>query len=127
MAGLSDKQELFCREYLKDFNATQAAIRAGYSPDSARQQASRMLTYDNVSERIESLSKALLEQIDEDILDNLKTLREIREQGEKDSDRIKSVELLMRYHGSFEKDNTQKSGNIQFIIQPEGEEPEIHG
>ena len=127
MAGLSDKQELFCREYLKDFNATQAAIRAGYSEDTASQQGSRLLSNVKVSERLEKLSKALLEQIDEDILDNLKTLREIRESGEKDSDRIKSVELLMRYHGSFEKDNTQKSGNIQFIIQPEGEEPEIHG
>ena len=127
MAGLSDKQELFCREYLKDFNATQAAIRAGYSEDTASQQGSRLLNNVKVSERLEKLSKALLEQIDEDILDNLKTLREIRETGEKDSDRIKSVELLMRYHGSFEKDNTQKSGNIQFVIQPEGEEPEIDG
>jgi phage terminase small subunit len=126
MAGLSDKQELFCREYLKDFNATQAAIRAGYSEDTASQQGSRLLNNVKVSERLEKLSKALLEQIDDDILDNLKTLREIRETGEKDSDRIKSVELLMRYHGSFEKDNTQKSGNIQFVIQPEGEEPEIH-
>jgi len=127
MAGLSDKQELFCREYLKDFNATQAAIRAGYSEDTASQQGSRLLNNVKVSERLEKLSKALLEQIDDDILDNLKTLREIRETGEKDSDRIKSVELLMRYHGSFEKDNTQKSGNIQFVIQPEGEEPEIDG
>jgi phage terminase small subunit len=127
MAGLSDKQELFCREYLKDFNATQAAIRAGYSEDTASQQGSRLLNNVKVSERLEKLSKALLEQIDDDILDNLKTLREIRETGEKDSDRIKSVELLMRYHGSFEKDNTQKSGNIQFIIQPEGEEPQIDG
>jgi len=127
MAGLSDKQELFCREYLKDFNATQAAIRAGYSEDTASQQGSRLLSNVKVSERLEKLSKALLEQIDDDILDNLKTLREIRETGEKDSDRIKSVELLMRYHGSFEKDNTQKSGNIQFVIQPEGEEPEIDG
>ena len=31
MAKLTDKQELFAREYLKDLNATQAAIRAGYS------------------------------------------------------------------------------------------------
>ena len=29
---LTSKQERFCNEYLVDFNATQAAIRAGYSP-----------------------------------------------------------------------------------------------
>ncbi|HDW3534948.1 TPA: terminase small subunit, partial [Citrobacter freundii] len=29
--ALTDKQEMFCREYLIDLNATKAAIRAGYS------------------------------------------------------------------------------------------------
>ena len=31
----TDKQKRFCEEYLVDLNATQAAIRAGYSPKSA--------------------------------------------------------------------------------------------
>ena len=35
MAKLTDKQKLFCEEYLIDLNATQAAIRAGYSTDTA--------------------------------------------------------------------------------------------
>jgi phage terminase small subunit len=34
---MTDKQKKFCEEYLIDLNATQAAIRAGYSEDSARQ------------------------------------------------------------------------------------------
>lgn len=33
--SLTNKQELFIKEYLVDCNATQAAIRAGYSPDTA--------------------------------------------------------------------------------------------
>lgn len=33
--ALTPKQEAFCREYLVDLNATQAAIRAGYSPKTA--------------------------------------------------------------------------------------------
>lgn len=32
---MTKKQKLFCEEYLIDLNATQAAIRAGYSPDTA--------------------------------------------------------------------------------------------
>jgi phage terminase small subunit len=32
---MTDKQEIFCTEYLKDFNATKAAERAGYSPKTA--------------------------------------------------------------------------------------------
>lgn len=42
-AGLSPKQARFVAEYLKDQNATQAAIRAGYSKKTAAQQGSRLL------------------------------------------------------------------------------------
>jgi phage terminase small subunit len=40
----SDKQRRFVLEYMKDLNATQAAIRAGYSEKTAKQQGSRLLT-----------------------------------------------------------------------------------
>jgi len=36
MANLTDKQKRFCLEYIVDYNATQAAIRAGYSFDTAK-------------------------------------------------------------------------------------------
>ena len=42
--GLTDKQRLFTEEYPIDLNATQAAIRAGYSERTAGQSASRLLT-----------------------------------------------------------------------------------
>lgn len=35
MSELNEKQTRFCVEYMLDLNATQAAIRAGYSPDTA--------------------------------------------------------------------------------------------
>lgn len=40
---LSDKQKLFCDEYLVDLNATQAAIRAGYSKKTAYSSGQRLL------------------------------------------------------------------------------------
>jgi len=43
MDRLTPKQQRFVEEYLVDLNATQAAIRAGYSSDSAAEQGSRML------------------------------------------------------------------------------------
>ncbi len=46
---LSDRQQCFVDEYLIDLNATQAAIRAGYSPKTAREQASRLLSKANIS------------------------------------------------------------------------------
>lgn len=46
---MTPKQEAFVREYLKDLNATQAAIRAGYSERTANEQGARLLA--NVSVR----------------------------------------------------------------------------
>jgi phage terminase small subunit len=41
--GTHDKQEMFCREYLIDLNATQAAIRAGYSVKTANRIAAKLV------------------------------------------------------------------------------------
>lgn len=42
--ALNDKQRRFAEEYIVDLNATQAAIRAGYSAKTAKQQGQRLLT-----------------------------------------------------------------------------------
>ena len=42
--SLNDKQTRFALEYMVDLNATQAAIRAGYSPRTAVKQGHRLLT-----------------------------------------------------------------------------------
>ena len=52
VAKLTAKQQRFCDEYLIDLNAAQAAIRAGYSPKTAEQTASRLLTIVKVSDEI---------------------------------------------------------------------------
>lgn len=52
MAKLTEKQKRFCDEYLIDLNATQAAIRAGYSPRTAEQAASRLLSFVKVQDEI---------------------------------------------------------------------------
>lgn len=48
LAALSNKQHKFVLEYLKDLRQTDAAIRAGYSAQTARVQASRLLTKVNI-------------------------------------------------------------------------------
>lgn len=51
--GLTAKQQRFCDEYLIDLNATQAAIRAGYSEKYANTNASKLLQITTVVEYIE--------------------------------------------------------------------------
>jgi phage terminase small subunit len=53
-AALTPKQAQFVVEYLIDLNATQAAIRAGYSPNTAREQASRLLDRPHVQAAIDA-------------------------------------------------------------------------
>ena len=59
MAKLTDKQKRFVEEYLIDLNATQAAIRAGYSPNTARDMGCENLTKPNIANAIE---QAIAEQ-----------------------------------------------------------------
>jgi len=54
MGILSPKRKLFVDEYLRDLNATQAAIRAGYSPKTAYSQGGRLLKFVEVSEEIKA-------------------------------------------------------------------------
>lgn len=51
--ALTAKQKRFCDEYLIDLNATQAAIRSGYSEKNARNIASENLSKPNIKEYIE--------------------------------------------------------------------------
>ena len=57
MGKLTDKQEMFCKEYLIDLNATQAAIRAGYSKKTANEQAGRLLVNVSVQAKISQLKE----------------------------------------------------------------------
>lgn len=45
---MTKKQKRFAEEYLIDLNATQAAIRAGYSPDTAKEIGCENLTKPNI-------------------------------------------------------------------------------
>ena len=61
---LTAKEEKFCKEYLKDLNATQAAIRSGYAPNSANVTACRLLTKTNIAQRLKELQANVAERND---------------------------------------------------------------
>lgn len=56
MIELNKKQKRFCEEYVKDFNGTQAAIRAGYSKNSANEQSSQHLAKLHIQAYIKELA-----------------------------------------------------------------------
>lgn len=76
---LNPMQTLFVVEYLKDFNATQAAVRAGYSEKSCKQMGSKLLSHPTIAAAIKwAIDKMTREvQIDANwVLNELKKMYE---------------------------------------------------
>ena len=60
--ALNDKQQRFVDEYLKDLNATQAAIRAGYSAKTAYAIAEKLLRKVEIQQAVQDAKKARSER-----------------------------------------------------------------
>lgn len=61
--SLTPKQQRFVEEYLVDLNATQAAIRAGYSAKTANEQGARLLAKASVSQAVAEAQAKRSEQV----------------------------------------------------------------
>ncbi|MDX9816887.1 MAG: terminase small subunit [Smithellaceae bacterium] len=74
---ITDRMKKFVDEYLIDFNATQAAIRAGYSPDTANEQGSQLLARPDIRELVAEGQKEIMERtqtFQDDAVDELKVV-----------------------------------------------------
>jgi phage terminase small subunit len=71
--SLNHRQQQFVLEYIKDFNGTQAAIRAGYSKKTARSKGAQLLAHVNIQHELQEQIKAQQERtkVDADYMLNL--------------------------------------------------------
>ena len=60
---LTDRQLRFVEEYVKDYNATQAAIRAGYSEKTAHNSGHRNVKNGEIQEKIKELQELMRTQL----------------------------------------------------------------
>jgi len=72
---LNDKQRRFVAEYLVDLNATEAAKRCGYSPKTAQEQGSRLLSNAII---LAEVSRRKAQQLDRVDLTATRVLEELR-------------------------------------------------
>jgi phage terminase small subunit len=77
--ALTPKQQRFVDEYLVDLNATQAAIRAGYSEKTARQVAAENLAKPNVAEAVQARQAERAERTELTQDEVINDFREIRD------------------------------------------------
>lgn len=113
--GLTDKQQAFCREYIKDFNATQAAIRAGYSKKTAYSQGQRLLKNVVVKVEIGRLLAEIEAVSTVEIAEIVQELRKLAFSGTSylnNTDKLRALELLGRYKAMF-TDKYQDTGQTK--------------
>ncbi len=98
--GLTPKQKIFCEEYVVDWNATRAAIAAGYSENSAKVIGHENLTKPYIADYIQEIQKDISKLAGVSALSNIQNLIKIRDnKKEKASDRIKSIEVINKMLG----------------------------
>ena len=109
---MTTKQQLFILEYVKDFNATQAAIRAGYAEGSAAVTGHDLLRNPNVKHAIEDKMDEIIGDKNSIIVENIRYWKRIRgSETARDADCLKASEMLGRYAGMF-TDKLEVKGGI---------------
>jgi len=100
---LTDKQLAFCHEYIKDWNGTQAAVRAGYSEGTARSQAQRLLTNVDIRSEVGRIAADAMGRERDEIKARVITKLVEMAFGEeiRDTDRLRALELLGKYGSLF--------------------------
>jgi len=132
---ITAKQQLFIKEYLIDLNGTQAAIRAGYSPKTANEQASRLLANANIRTAVQLAMDKRSEDLGIDakyVLQTIKNTIERCSQAEQvkgpdgtvsgeykfDSSAVlKGAELLGKHLKMFtDKAEVEHKGNVTLLL-----------
>ena len=112
MAKLTPKQARFIDEYLIDLNATQAAIRAGYSEKTARQIAEQNLSKLYIQEAIQKAQAKLSEAClvtQKMVIEGLKSEATLSGEGSSHSARVSAWGLLGKHLGMFVEKTENKT------------------
>lgn len=122
--ALTAKQKIFVQEYLVDLNATQAAIRAGYSKRNADKIGPQLLGKISVSAAVQEAMKKRIKRIEinqDYVIGKLyeiteKEASDMQESDLKYGNKIKAIELLGKHVGAWDrKDDKNKDAVIEGI------------
>lgn len=114
MGNLTDKQKRFCHEYLKDMNATQAYIRAGYEPKGADGNGTRLIGNDRVQEYLAELVEKQFKKAEVTTEEIIKGIADIaRDNCEETQHKLKAWDMLGRYMNIYEKEKQSEAPKIE--------------
>ena len=114
MSNLTPKQARFVEEYLIDLNATQAAIRAGYSKKTANEQGSQLLAKLSVRQAVAEAQAIRSERsaiTQDEVIQGLKKEATLEGEGSSHSARVSAWAHLGKHFGMF-TNNLNLGGSI---------------
>jgi phage terminase small subunit len=123
---LTDKQQRFVEEYLVDMNATQAAIRAGYSERTAGSIGHENLTKPEIKEAIEKAQRAIAETLGITVA---KVLKEYARIGFLDPRKVLNDDGTMRPISELDDDTAAAIAGLEVhdLYEGRGEDREMVG
>ena len=128
MGKLTGKQERFCKEYASlkagKFNASKAAIAAGYSEKTAGEMGYENLNKPQIKARIAELQQNAVNELDVNLKNVTAEIAKIGFSDEFDlegferldmSNKLKALDMLARMIGAFNNDDSGKATiNVSF-------------
>lgn len=120
---LTQKQKLFADYYIQNPNATEAAIKAGYSKKTARQIATENLAKPYILQYVKSRNK----ELESERIADMKEVKEFwtntfRDKDVEMKDRLKASEYIAKTNGAF-LDKVEHTGDLGLNVQVDyGEE-----
>jgi len=113
---LTSKQEAFCVEYVKNGGNASAAYRHAYDCENSKdstinRKALEVLENGKVTARIQEHQKKVNAKVEKklglEVVDVALMFKEMYYNAEKDADKLKAAENLMKHLGGYQKDNEQ--------------------
>lgn len=129
--ALTPKQKLFVDEYLVDLNATQAAIRAGYSEKTAYSIGNENLMKPEIAKAIQNAQQKRQERTEitqdrvvQEIADNaFRPASDAQESDFKHASKAKYLDMLCKHLGVYDKETasgaTRETGVVMMPEVPD--------
>jgi len=117
---MTPRQQRFVDEYLVDLNATQAAIRAGYSARTAEQQGPRLLGNVEIAKAVQAAQQVRSDRVQitqDDVLRGLRREATLTGDGSSHGARVSAWGLIGKHLGMFVERRQQLGEDGQPVRQ----------
>ena len=127
---MADKKK-FVLEYIKNGgNATQAAIKAGYSEKTARSQGQRLLTKADIQKELEKERQKIRKDYEYSMAEMMAELNDVQEKADRESNRaaqLKAIELKGKAAGLFvDKVKSELTLKQALVVWDEVDSEKVH-